>query len=79
MGQDLYKVGEALADLSDLGQHIKRVCQVRERPGGDSKKICLGYWVTVAQDLYVSSWNSKEKLIQSQNCLLRSPGTVHRS
>lgn len=30
LGQDLHKVEEPLADLSDLDQHVKSVCKVRE-------------------------------------------------
>lgn len=45
--QDVYKVEKALADLSDLGQHLKRIHkknnleEVLKREG--KEEVCLGY------------------------------------
>lgn len=55
VGQDLYKVGTALAGLGNLDQHVKRVCKVRDHPQGDKKKVkqrkvCLDYWKTDVTD-----------------------------
>lgn len=37
--QDLYKIGKALADLSGLGQLVKRVCKPRKHPRGEERKM----------------------------------------
>lgn len=48
----LSNVGKALAGLSNLYQHVKRVGKVRDDLRGNKKKgktekdICLGYWKT---------------------------------
>lgn len=38
VGHDLYEVGKALVDLSDLDQHVNQVCKVLKPSGGDEKK-----------------------------------------
>ena len=37
--QDLYKAGKALADVSDLEQHVRNVFKVKEPPRGDHQKV----------------------------------------
>lgn len=41
MGQNLSKIGKALADLNDL-KHVKRVEKGREQPRGEKKKESRG-------------------------------------
>lgn len=38
VGHDLYEVGKALVDLSDLDQHVNQVCKVLKQSRGDEKK-----------------------------------------
>lgn len=38
MGHDLYEVGKALVDLSDLDQHVNQVCKVLKQSRVDEKK-----------------------------------------
>lgn len=38
VGRDLYEVGKALADLSDLDQHVNQVCKVLKQSRGDEKR-----------------------------------------
>lgn len=42
VGQDLYEIGKALWDLSDLAQYVKRVCKVRGHPRGDESMVRRG-------------------------------------
>lgn len=42
VGQDLYEIGKALWDLSDLAQHVKRVCKVRGHPRGEESMVRRG-------------------------------------
>lgn len=37
VGHDRYKVGKALADLSNTDQHVKHVCLLREQPRADEE------------------------------------------
>lgn len=63
LGQDLYKVGKALTDLSDLGQHVKSVSKIKEQARGDKKKseteeeVCLGYLMMNVAG-FMPTWSS---------------------
>lgn len=62
MGQNLYKVGKAFEDLSDLDQYVKIIHKVREQPRGDEEmvkaeeELCLGYSKTNVAG-FMSSWS----------------------
>jgi hypothetical protein len=61
--QDLYNIGKALVVLGGLGQLVKRVCELKEHPRGEGRKVkqrTRFAWVTLKTGVtrFVWGWSS---------------------